>query len=85
MISRWFSHLKDGDEKSAFIRSIYSSKHVLERLGALLREKGLSLVQHELSLDTYETPAWAYKQAHINGYLEALDDIQKIINLDQKD
>lgn len=85
MIPNWTNHLKDPEEKKRFRSYIYNSRGLLDRLSDMLKEMEESLTQKELDQDTYDSPAWAAKQADINGSRRVLREIQKLITLDPKD
>lgn len=85
MISNWTSHLKTPQEQDNFRNEILGSKRVLERLRDILKEKDSELTRGELTPKAYDTPNWASKQAHTNGYRECLFLIKRLTDLDQKD
>jgi len=85
MISAWTKHISDQAEKERFQNSILGSKTVLNRLSALLNEMKEDVDGAELSIKVYDSPNWDHKQAHLNGFKEALKKVQKIITLDQKE
>lgn len=37
----------------------------------------------ERNTDTYNIPNWDYRQAHLNGFKDCLNKINKIISIDQ--
>lgn len=84
MISAWTKHLKDS-EKDHFQRSILSSKPVLDRLKDLMKEIEADQSRIERDIRIYESPNWDYKMAHLNGFKDCLNKINKIITLDQED
>ena len=81
----WTKHLKTDEEKEQFRKTILGSKEVLKVLKVLLEEKENSLERSEVKLEAYESPSWAYKQAHQNGYRSCLKAMINLINLDQKE
>lgn len=85
MDRRWTSHIHDPDEKARFSQYIKGSKTVLERLSEIIVEFELRLEDQEIDTNSYDSPAWAYRQADNIGYRRALRQILKIINLDQKE
>lgn len=85
MISAWTKHITDPSEKERFQNSILGSKSVLQRLQALMNEMKEDVDTQELSIRIYDSPNWDHKQAHLNGFKEAIKKISKIINLDQKE
>lgn len=85
MISAWTKHITDPSEKERFQNSILGSKSVLQRLQALMNEMKEDADTQELSIRIYDSPNWDHKQAHLNGFKEALKKVTKIINLDQKE
>lgn len=85
MISAWTKHIADEEEKNKFKSSVLGSKIVLNRLSAILKEVEGDLNSTELNNKIYDVPNWDYRQAHLNGYREAVRTVQKIINLDPQD
>lgn len=81
----WTSHLPTTKEKEDFKALVIRARPVLERLGELIKQKDQSLIQREVSLSTYETPNWDYKQAHINGYRSTIAWLETLLNIDTKD
>lgn len=84
MLTKWTSHLSDPEEKGHFVNKIISSKPVLDRLGGLLEEEETNLDSREVSIKSFESPNWAYRQAYMNGYRACLAVVNKIIDLDQQ-
>jgi hypothetical protein len=85
MISAWTKNLKDPKDIERFKNSLLGSKIVLRRLMELLNEVGTDQDRIERDKRVYESPNWAYKQAHLNGFRDCLETIKKIIDLDQED
>lgn len=85
MISAWTKHLKTDEEKDRLKTHILGSKPVLNRLKELVSEELDGLDQRELNDKIYDLPNWDYRQAHGNGYRQAMKVINKIITLDQEE
>ncbi len=71
---KWLSHLKSQAEKEKLKRSILSVPDVWERLESLCVEK-----RRVNEVPDYNCPSWAYKQADMNGYNRALNEILELI------
>lgn len=84
MITAWTKHLKTEDEKQAFANQFRNSVDVLERLNELLDEEIDNLDRSELTTKTYDSPSWAFLQAHKNGYRQAIQIVKKLISPDQR-
>lgn len=85
MYTRWTQHLKDDPKaKEAFEGHVRNSVHVLNRQKAILDEMEADLNVAEVSPKNYEIPNWDYRQAHNNGYRQAIQVIRKLIDLDQQ-
>jgi hypothetical protein len=80
----WTKHLKNEEEKTRFESSVMGAKQVLDRQKDLLDEYERSLDRSEVDIRTYDTPNWAEKQAHKNGYRSCLAKIKELIDLDQQ-
>lgn len=75
--SKWYSHLKESEEVEEFKQRIKLATPVLERLTKILDEK--LTTANANSTDQYEQAAWAYKQADLNGYNRAINDVLKYL------
>lgn len=78
MQDRWFRHLpkEHQAERKSFIQA---NKKVLDFLDEILYN--MSIDEVKSSLTDYDCPSWAYKQAHINGTIAAIDKIRTLIKL----
>lgn len=85
MYSVWTKHAKDQEDKAQLEKSIRHSKWILERLDEILQEMETSQTKQEISPISYNSPNWAYRQAHSNGFKQCLQLVRKMINLDQKE
>lgn len=77
--SEWFRHLKTEEERNAFSDAVLHDSLVLGRLTEIIEGKLSGLETRETSLQEYDNPAWAYKQAHANGYRGALTSILELL------
>jgi hypothetical protein len=84
MITKWTSNLKSQAEVDAFKNEVLGSKRVLSRLQELLKQVEDEQDRIEANPKIYELPNWDYRQAHLNGFRECLNTVNKIINLDQE-
>lgn len=85
MDRRWTSKFNNLDEQERFASYLKNSAGVLERLNEIIAEIEVKLDDREVSLEAYENPSWAYKQADNNGYRRALRDILRLTVPDQKE
>lgn len=81
----WTKHLKTDEEKASFYNEVMGSKRVLDRLKDMISAKEQSLDYQEMSLGSYESPNWGYRQAHNNGFRQCLTAYKNLLNLDQQD
>ena len=84
MYTMWTKHLEDSNEKVEFEKTIMGSKRVLNRLKDILGEQEAALNIGEVTPKNYDSPSWAYKQAHSNGYRQCLNVLKKLVDLDQQ-
>lgn len=56
-----------------------TSKRVLEALREIVEERLKAFEAIELTQETYDSPSWAYKQAHFNGAKTMLRFIDQLI------
>lgn len=75
----WTQHLR-GEDKKKFEDLIRNSmsKAVVDRFLQILEQDIETLEMTKLD---YDTPSWAYYQAHCNGYKEAVRNIQSLFDL----
>jgi hypothetical protein len=85
MITAWTQHCKTEEEKKQFQESIKRVKWVLEHIKELINTSMEAVEASEISPKSYDNANWPYRQAHSNGYKQALRDFTKLLTLDQKD
>ena len=78
MNTAWFRHLKGDDEIEKFKGYIRGCAIGFDRLTVVLKEKKRST---RVTLKDYDNTDWPHKQAHLNGYNEALREVLKLINI----
>lgn len=81
----WSNHIQDPDEKVQFEKSVLHSKWILVRLKEILESMERGLDRQEANPKAYDTPNWDYRQAHANGYRQALYSIKDLITLDKQE
>ena len=72
----WVSGIKDKEERESFKKRLLSNQDIWEKLEKIIVERIESL---EPDIHDYDSPSWAYRQAHVNGKREALLDLLDII------
>ena len=79
MKSIWLGALKN-EERENFKESVKNSKIVLDKLREIVyntcKEKTV------ITFKDYDSPSWANKQAHANGYAEALNFVIELLDID---
>lgn len=85
MITAWTQHITDPVEKETLVKRLRGSKWILEELSKHLKKHDASLESQEISPRSYDNANWPYRQAHTNGYRQAMRTVQNIINLDQEE
>ena len=80
----WVKHCKSVEEKEQYSASLARAKWVLDDLSKLVNSNLNGREVAEISPKTYDSPNWAFQQAHNNGYKQALKDVLNLINLDQE-
>lgn len=78
MNTKWFGNLK-GEEKENFKKSLLQSKKVLDKLQEICYN--MYIDKRRVEFSDYESPSWAYRQAHTNGYSEAMNDVFKLLDI----
>lgn len=79
LLSQWSKHLVDKQAKANFESLVGNSTIVLNRLHDILMEEEQALLAEEASTSDYDSPSWAYKQAHRNGKRAALAHIKRLL------
>jgi hypothetical protein len=74
----WFHNLPK-EEQEQFKQTVLGSQKVLDKL----REICYTMKVESKSTD-YDSPSWAFKQAHSNGYNQALLDIISILQIEKE-
>lgn len=82
---RWTQNLKTDEEKQEFKKRLLGAKYVLDRLKTIADQNEESLGRQEVSPTSYDSPNWAYRQAHANGYRQCLNIYRQLLTLDPKD
>lgn len=82
MDSRWLKYETDTSQHEDLKKRIASCNDVLGILAKLVQEK---LDANQIvRLPDYNDSAWACKQADLNGYIRALEEIQKLLDIENK-
>ena len=81
----WTKNCTSVEEKEQKLQSLQRVKWVFEDLKGLLAESAASIEAGEVSPKSYTSPNWAYRQAHANGYKQAIRDFTKLITLDPQE
>lgn len=79
----WTKHCKTEEEKQKYLLSLQKVKWVLEDLKTVVNSDALEA--SEISPRSYDSPNWAYRQAHVNGYKQAIRDFHKLLTLDPQE
>jgi len=81
--SLWVSHLKDSKEREDFTNKLLGSRFLLDKLSEIVYN--IVKMESRPSTKDYDSPSWAYLQAHRNGRLEAFEEILKLISISDKE
>lgn len=76
---RWTQGL-DEAQKEKFVQALRHDTLVLGRLQEILAEDLRELSSKELHLVSYDSPSWAYRQAHLNGVRQTLTNLQSLLS-----
>lgn len=82
MIIDWTRNLKTDEEKSSFVALLKNST-ILDRIRELVAERERTIERIDTSTDSYDTPSWAHKQAHLNGRREELTYLKRLLDIDK--
>jgi hypothetical protein len=84
MYIEWTRHLTDPKQKEQFEKTVWGSTQLLNRLKAILEEKEKAIDRSEMSIEVYNTPNWAERQAHKNGNREMIHFLKKLVDLSEQ-
>lgn len=75
----WTAHLKDPAQKEKFLESLQyqALTPVWQKLIEIIEQK--KALKEKDRISDYDSPAWAYQQAHFNGYIQALTELLQLI------
>ena len=78
LLTVWTKHLQSDEDKEKFRSYILNSNSLWDRLADILKDK-----LPETKEADYDKAAWAYYQAHQNGYEQAIKEILSILPVDK--
>lgn len=85
MITAWTKHLTNPEEKEQYAKSLSNSKWILDHLSDLLTKVETDVTRQEISPRAYDNANWPYRQAHSNGFKQAIRVVKQLISLDLKE
>ena len=80
----WFLNEKDEKQREKIRTLVFNSTAVLSRLSKVLDKKIEEEDRQILSRSSFDNPNWAYVQAYTNGRVQALKEVQTLINLEKQ-
>jgi hypothetical protein len=81
----WTKNCKSVEEKENRIQSLKRIAWAFDELKGFLQDSVNSIEGQEISPKSYDSPNWASRQAHANGYKQAVRDFNKLLTLDPKE
>jgi hypothetical protein len=81
MQTRWYQH-RPKSEQEEIKNIVVNSQKLLD----ILQEVCYNTIQNGVKTQEadYDCPSWAFKQADLNGYLRAYNEILQLSNLDKR-
>ena len=76
-----YSHLKDKDESESLRKRIIANNDLYERPVDLIDIYIKDARKKQLELGSYDSPAWSERQADLNGYQRALEEIKQLLTI----
>lgn len=67
-------------EKDAFEKLLRSSPRIVSRLKQICEQWEQAILSQQCKPDSYDTPSWAYKQAHLNGELSRIRKFKDLLS-----
>lgn len=71
----WLASAHGPDEKEALENTLKSSRTALRVLREMVKGRLAALEMDETSIETYESPSWGFRQAHLNGKRDAYKEL----------
>ena len=82
MISKQlYSHLKNKEEGESLKKRIEANSELFERPVFLVESWLKDARKKQLELGSYDSPAWSERQADLNGYQRALEEIKQLLTI----
>lgn len=78
--TRWTQHLKSKEQQERFLQALKNDTLVLGRLRDIIEEEIEAVGRREVRSDSYDSPSWAYQQAHYNGVRQQLLALRDLLS-----
>lgn len=78
----WVKDLKNEEERTKFKETVLNSQKVLDKLREIVYN--MSIDRERVKSTDYDSPSWAYKQAHLNGEQEAYRKVIEILTFNKE-
>lgn len=75
--AEWFVGLVDEEQKKELEDYLRNSSRAFDQLKFMLQKRYDTRSSGKVT--DYDSPSWANRQAHLNGYLEAIEEIFKLL------
>ena len=76
----WTQHLSDPEKRKEFEKLLLNSTLSLGRLYDIIEMMMNEIYTKEEREEAYQTPNWAYLQAHANGRLQAYGNMLRLLD-----
>ena len=76
---RWMAGCRTPEERADRAAIVIGARHVLDMECGIIEEM---IAECNRGLREYDNPSWPFKMADSLGYIRALQDIRKIINME---
>jgi len=81
----WYGELKKDEDKKKLEEVIRHSTVALGRLKEIVEGNISSSERQETRMSEYDSASWSHKQAHRNGYRQAMFEMKELLSfLDQR-
>lgn len=78
---QWLSGL-DKEKRDEIKSIVLGSTILLDRLNKILYN--IKKEKSEVRLLDYDSPSWSHKQAHLNGQIDMLDQLVKLVSITER-
>lgn len=78
--SQWFTECKTEEEKQDLEKTLKNATYIFRKLYQIIHREEQELLASQFTMDDFNTPNWAEKQAFRNGELSRCRKLKKLLS-----